>query len=1680
MNRLSTRQKLPNNISKRAGDLYHLSGVTEEIANKIRNLPGYEKESRTEDLYFCGEIEVDTEEDILIDIIWSLGLGKNPDKLNRFKVYIALRSGGSGVEYAYSEFDTLEKAYEFLKRNLESEQLMDKAKEDAARLEKERVDTIRSTFEVVSMKNLLSKRAGVKSDKPAYKEKEKGESGKDIYRYTEEHIKKRWDLKKEKLKKLEKDIDKVRKQYREDLKSDDDRTKAIAAIVGIMDDTAMRIGNEESAKEGTYGATTLKVKHVKGGSGKMTFDFPGKGAIEQNVVLENNEVIKAVRDLMKGKKKDDFIFEVDGKKIWDRAVNRYLKPLGISAKDLRGFHSNRLMKETLKKKDWKDALEEVSEIVGHEANTLKNQYLDPELVEKHENKEKDKKDKDKKNDKKDDKKDDKKKDKKKKAYISIRAIEQTPTIEKTIKEVVQKPEYGAGTITMQGDPPAPTPKPALEPEKVEEDFTKMVDINKNVGNIRGDIGNYPNLQTAWRVLAPFLPDGAMLSSGWRSDNEQAKIIIEFWLSAVWPGKWKRLSWKRDQGFFLTNFEGPSKDALNWWLRKAKSPAPVTGRLYKLMSRDLEPLRKIMTTYSPKGIENEPPERLQIASLGTSRHLQGLAMDISGASLRKITEAATYINNRFGDVFAKILPERGQKAVHVVIQQDLPAISQNEIVKALLDFEGKNIKVSSISKRSLLKPQDEELVSQLEQKYFGKATEQPNVSRIVPKGPGWVKEEDVFRLGKNKLNIGQRVKLTNDIISAWVLLKPHLPKSAVITSGVRTPEDQVRIINNYWKKSKLYIKYPNVTDPYDRSKLLIKNGWIVGPPTRKDKKPIHGSGRVFDISGADLREIASAAKKVSSNPSIPVTFSQVLLEEKNNAVHIGIRNTVPLSELLDKVRRTASPTMLSKRAIESVEEDTKEQVSSIFEDLLNSNPPKEVVEEYRSAFGDMMTKAALDLGDMGFGVEDEMGDWWEKNPIFRHREEVPEYDIDAEKSEASKLAKDDPEEFFYRGLHKEYDDLEVVALKNIIEDNPKFYFLFKYHKREEPKFIELKQRAAEVLSQKDPRAFFYYDLHREMPELGRGAILQLIDKDPRSFGQLGLDKDYPDYIESATNAINIYDPTKTDIGHPNRNAGRLISKRAADQELILPISEEERNRLLQEARSFQTSNKDLEEIYELEYKLHSLSQRDYLTDSTLTAATKMKSRLNFLLDRCLEYMKDLYIVWLTGHEDRLTVPPQFEKDLQSSRETYKRVFKIYKMLETEKPTETKEKMALFSIALNTHHSTGKMGGELHGKWSDSLLNELSSGEKYIPKWDEELSRMASKSISKRAINPEFMDDTTDVETKPSLNDIPKAEEIEKSYRELGERVKKEYDPNVFPMDEDFDWQVDIRKPSPSDVVRYFMFKHHKRDKYKPYNKEMLSKLLSIQPSKFFDANLFSEEEFYPYSLWAVESVAKLEPQYFIEYLAWSLPKESVGRYLEIARESLKEDKTLEERRRELLGEEPMSEEEYKKTLVPPEQRKMSSLISKRAGAYGWWLSPDKKLYEVGEEAHYDFLSKNPELFDGQEEGDLYTGAYAHDWIRIVNGPNALIFEFPDRDDKYISRVQSVLDQLPEKRDVEISWGYGRWIHVPYSAFIGAYGFRDLEKMRNASISKRDRLSTNKTTFILRDKEDNSNNISKKRG
>jgi len=1163
----------------------------------------------------------------------------------------------------------------------------------------------------------ISKRAKIQSDKPLYKEKKKTDKGY-VWVYDEKTIQKRWKEKKDKIKKLQKGIEKLRKKYEKDLSSDDLRTKALAAVVAIMDETAMRIGNEDSARDAkTYGASTLKVKHLTFSGSKAKIKYVGKGGVDQETEVSGKKLISTLKELAKGKKDNDFVFEIDGTKIWDRAVNRYLNPFNISAKDLRGFHSNRLMKEQLKTKDWKEALEEVAELVGHKPATLKNQYLDPELVEKYENK--------------------------KEAGISIRADQLTTTpmsqtVEQMGKPIVSDPELYA---------------------------KQNIDINKNVPNISENVKMTPVLQQAWRIIAPFLPSGSKLTSGLRDDYDQIKIILENWLSWT-PGG----TYKKNQGFFHKN-DAKSKE-MEGYLRSLlyRAKQGLHGQEIKFSPRELkfiESLRQKMTSA-------EGAERLDIAPVGESWHLMGSALDIVG-NFGRIAKAIQHLQKNYSHIlpirFHKYEP--GNKAYHVEIGGQIMMPSAEDFAEMLYAYQsGPKLNLTKrqsllISKRALLKPEHVKEIELMRQKQVS---------------PSSISKRDTTDFKGQLTSLKIKVpanKLNKEILSTWYELQKLnvLPENAWMTSAIRTPEDQVRVIHNYWQSSGAAGMYPGVQDPQQMAKVLRSMGYTINNP---ESTP-HSSGRSFDISGADLNEIANAVMQASRQTGIKM---RTLIEENNNSVHVDIlgqqatasviveesddmaEDEIDLNSIYEDILASDAPKeILEAFRPETQEADdepnkyerekddpkwkkpllkdwTREEIRNHYaknadkilkeikgepvmlyigtdkdenilkrkhndkpivmdnkDDLMywadrrllsihrvfgsktklgfvdldvHGNFPKEKAKEYandvakeiknkygttpiiyesggsgyhiefalkqekdvdslRNELRDMCEelnksyegfttgivkgagvrtdtttlkdngnirvpyaiheskggvkqpigsekKAFISVraeemlaevevekpqvklpeeqkGDIGFGKDDQMGDWFEKTPKFLERKNPGIELHDINESSAGQLANTEPDTFFYRGLHKTYPKLESDALKNMLKDNAKFYFVFKYHERPEEPFKALLQSAAEALSQQDVRAFFYYHLHHNFPELGRGAIIQLVDTNPDSFFDLGLDKDYPDYVESANNARNIKDPNKVELELDQLEqitSSMKISKRAAKKKLAAEV------------------------------------------------------------------------------------------------------------------------------------------------------------------------------------------------------------------------------------------------------------------------------------------------------------------------------------------------------------------------------------------------------------------------------------------------------------------------------------------------------------------------------------------------
>lgn len=233
--------------------------------------------------------------------------------------------------------------------------------------------------------------------------KANGKGTTEVYVYSDKQVENRNREKAERLQKFSGKVKDLRAKYKKDLQSGDDDTKLTALVVALIDETHERIGSPESAKgelnddgEPHFGVSQWLKKHVTLGSGKATIKYVGKSGVDHEKEITTGFILKALRAAVEAAEgKESKLFEG----VTSAKVNAYLKEFDVTAKDLRGLSCNSLMQKALKsvrskggkiptdkkereaqlKSEFKDALEDVAEQIGHEASTLKSQYLAPAM-----------------------------------------------------------------------------------------------------------------------------------------------------------------------------------------------------------------------------------------------------------------------------------------------------------------------------------------------------------------------------------------------------------------------------------------------------------------------------------------------------------------------------------------------------------------------------------------------------------------------------------------------------------------------------------------------------------------------------------------------------------------------------------------------------------------------------------------------------------------------------------------------------------------------------------------------------------------------------------------------------------------------------------------------------------------------------------------------------------------------------------------------------------------------------------------------------------------------------------------------------------------------------------------------------------------------------------------------------
>jgi DNA topoisomerase I len=174
--------------------------------------------------------------------------------------------------------------------------------------------------------------------------------------------------------------------------------KVLAAVVSLMENTSIRVGNNMYEKlYGSYGLTTLKDKHVKLSGPNMHFSFKGKKGVHQKISLKSKRlsaIVKQCRDIP-GKELFQYYDEQGAHKCIDSGmVNHYLKEItgkDFTSKDFRTWsgtlHALKALQacesaknKTECKKNIIAALDTVADHLGNTRSVCRKYYIHPVVI----------------------------------------------------------------------------------------------------------------------------------------------------------------------------------------------------------------------------------------------------------------------------------------------------------------------------------------------------------------------------------------------------------------------------------------------------------------------------------------------------------------------------------------------------------------------------------------------------------------------------------------------------------------------------------------------------------------------------------------------------------------------------------------------------------------------------------------------------------------------------------------------------------------------------------------------------------------------------------------------------------------------------------------------------------------------------------------------------------------------------------------------------------------------------------------------------------------------------------------------------------------------------------------------------------------------------------------------------
>lgn len=162
------------------------------------------------------------------------------------------------------------------------------------------------------------------------------------------------------------------------------RDHAVAAAITLIDSCLLRVGNDQSASTGHYGATTLTVDHVVD-NGYITLEYTAKSGQARTIVVEDDDLSDVLTNLADGADDELFWFDDDdglGRRRATAAdINRFIaEHVGpaFSAKDFRTWGGSAVALAALASgKRALEAVDTAADQLGNTRAVARSSYIHP-------------------------------------------------------------------------------------------------------------------------------------------------------------------------------------------------------------------------------------------------------------------------------------------------------------------------------------------------------------------------------------------------------------------------------------------------------------------------------------------------------------------------------------------------------------------------------------------------------------------------------------------------------------------------------------------------------------------------------------------------------------------------------------------------------------------------------------------------------------------------------------------------------------------------------------------------------------------------------------------------------------------------------------------------------------------------------------------------------------------------------------------------------------------------------------------------------------------------------------------------------------------------------------------------------------------------------------------------------